>query len=110
MFYTEVLSTQDGDVTLSRIEYDNNFVWITFTKLKDKQYPDQELIYDYSPYIFNEFKAFLYRYQNKHETNEDHLIAKELCGVLEIEGMVEDIIELIKHAEKLKWNNKVLVD
>lgn len=108
MFRYDTLSTDDGEVQIQGLKdeqgnIDKQFVWIEFKDIMTKEYPDQTLVWDYSPYIFKELYEFLQRYVKRELLEGDKKEFEEIYEYLD-EDRAQEILELIEEAKKLNWD------
>lgn len=84
-------------------EVEKDWVWLEFNEIKDKKYPEQNMVWDNSSYIFEEFYSFLKRWKERQISDEDKIEFADVLDYLN-EDKVEDLIELLETAKKLNWN------
>ncbi len=109
VYLSQRLATQSDKFHLNcLLEKDNKsvdkqFVWIEFTELKAKGYPDQTLSWDNPSYIFGIFLTFLENYINKSLTPQNKEEFEDIYDYLD-DDKVEDLLELLNTAKTLNWN------
>lgn len=93
-----------GCLCVDRItnETEKEWVWLEFKELKDKKYPEQNLVWDSSNYLIDKFYPFLINYLNNKITTEQYVEFSDVLPYLNKEK-VEDLIEIFETAKQLNW-------
>ena len=104
MFQTKTIHSDDGAVRLSCFTDDYKDIWIEFSEIKDKKYPDQDLEWDNPAFLFENFYPFLLKWKEKTTSPTDRIIHEEVLEYLESdESVVTELIEMFEEAIKQKW-------
>ena len=81
---------------------DKLWVWLEFNGLKNKEYPEQNIIWDNPKYLIYKFYPFLINYLNDKITTEEYVEFSFILPYLD-KDKVEDLIELFETAKQLDW-------
>lgn len=79
-----------------------DFIWLEFTEIKDKTYPDQNMVWDNSDYLFVTFYKFLNAYLNRSLTPQDKEEFEDIYDYLD-DNKCNDLLELLNTAKNLNW-------
>lgn len=116
VFQTKYLTTSSDLFQLGALcenqisdKIDKDWIWLEFKEIKDEEFPDQQLIWDNSSYLFETFYPFLLRKLNHKLKKEDYIEFADILSYLN-EGNVKestskttDLIELLETAKQLNW-------
>lgn len=81
---------------------DKQFIWLEFTKIKDKEYPNQLLTWDNPSYLFKTFYTYLEHRLIFKVTKKEIEEFKDISDYLDVESTSE-LLGLLNTAIKLKW-------
>lgn len=76
--------------------------WIEFKTIKNKEYSDQNLVWDNDNYVFSKFYKFLKRWRKKEIKKKDRKEFEDIWYVLN-DKRVEELIEMIEYALEKGW-------
>ena len=105
MYQKNSIINDEGNIELFSLWDKINEKWfmtaLDFKDIKDRDYPETNLIWDNDNFIFNEFYNFLKRWENNYE---DDKIFKELWNFTKED--VKELIEMLEEALKQGWYDK----
>lgn len=106
MFRYDSICDDDDVVILSAIvdleTGKRDGIAIEFKTLKNKNYPDQTLMWDNDDYIFGKFYKFLKRWKKGELKKNDPKKFNDIWGLLTY-PRVEELINMLEYAIKEKW-------
>lgn len=107
MFQYHTISNEEGTIELTALFNDGKYSIssIVFKKLKNKEFPDQELFWDNDDFIFGKFRRFLRRWQRGRLKKKDQKKFEEIWNILDDET-VDEILLMLETAFNLKWYGK----
>lgn len=82
---------------------DKQFVWLEFTDLKDEDYPNQNLVYDNSSYLWGNLTQYLENKVTFKLTEEQLGEFKDIDEYMNLNNCF-DLLELLNTAKTLNWN------
>lgn len=81
---------------------DKSWVWLEFTKLKNENYPEQNLVWDNPDYLKEELYEYLKCYLANTVTKAQKKEFEDISDYMNKEK-AEDLLELLEIAKDLNW-------
>jgi len=85
------------------VTVNKQFVWLEFTEITCKDYPNQKEVWDSSDYIFFEFYNYLKHRLDNSVTKQELEDFKDMEEYLKTED-VHDLLKLLNTTKELNWN------
>lgn len=106
--YNTIATEDDFALIQGLVDKENkiikDWIWIEF-KVKDKEYPDQNIVWDNPYWIFGEFYQFLLGWVNKDLRKEDKETFADIWEHL-TDDIVGELLEIVEEAKK-EWYEKI---
>lgn len=81
---------------------DKQFVWLEFTEIKNKEYPEQNETWDNPEFLFNQLYTYLENKLTFKVTKEELELFEDIHEYLDAEKC-SDLLELLNTAINLNW-------